>query len=101
MEAGELYGLSAEDRELLKAAREQRQIREAAKQALQGELWYYLETAAADARHNLELVNSMITADSPEQLIELQEELEATHNKLQRLFDKLTMLEISLQRGGR
>lgn len=90
--------ISAEDKEILRIAREKRQIREIAKQALQGELWYYLETAAADAQHNLELVNSITTADSPEQLIELQEELEATHNKLQRLFNKLTALESRLQR---
>jgi hypothetical protein len=92
------YSLSAKDKEILKAARERRQIREIARQTLQGEAWDYLEQAAEDAAHNLAIINNMITEDSPEQLIELQEDLEATHNKLQRLFDRLSMIETNLQR---
>jgi hypothetical protein len=92
------YSLSAKDKEILKAARERRQIREIARQTLQGEAWDYLEQAAEDAAHNLAIINNMITEDSPEQLIDLQEDLEATHNKLQRLFDRLSMIETNLQR---
>ena len=92
------YSLSAKDKEIIKASRERRQIREIAKQTLQGEAWDYLEQAAEDAAHNLAIINSMITEDSPEQLIDLQEDLEATHNKLQRLFDRLSMIETNLQR---
>ena len=92
------YSLSAKDKEILKAARERRQIREIARQTLQGEAWDYLEQAAEDSAQNLAIINSMISEDSPEQLIELQEDLEATHNKLQRLFDRLSMIETNLQR---
>lgn len=92
------YSLSAEDKEILKASRERRRIREIARQTLQGEAWDYLEQAAEDAAHNLAIINSMISEDCPEQLTELQEELEATHNRLQRFFDKLSTIEASMQR---